>query len=115
MPRLCSARRPGGNDTLNCRSETLMHARTEMSDQLDEKLLLGVLTALKKGDFSTRMPTDLTGMAGKIADALNDIMEANEQLTREITEVSRVVGREGRLTQRAALPSSAGGWGTIVK
>ncbi|GIZ50623.1 HAMP domain-containing protein [Noviherbaspirillum aridicola] len=92
-----------------------MHARTEMRDELDEKLLLQVLTALKKGDFSTRMPTDWTGMAGKIADAVNDIMEANEQITREITEVSREVGREGRLTQRAALPATAGGWTTIVK
>src|SRR5688572_15248277 len=92
-----------------------MHARTETRDELDEKLLLGVLTALRKGDFSTRMPTDLTGMAGKIADTLNDIMEANEQLTREITDVSRVVGREGRLSQRAAVPTMGGGWATIVK
>ncbi|HEY8607592.1 MAG TPA: HAMP domain-containing protein [Noviherbaspirillum sp.] len=92
-----------------------MHARTDVRDELDEKLLLAVVTALKKGDFSTRMPSDLTGMAGKIADTLNEIMEANEQLTREITDVSRVVGREGRLTQRAAVPTVAGGWSTIVK
>ena len=92
-----------------------MDTRTELRDELDERLLLGVLTALKKGDFSTRMPSDLTGLAGKIADTLNDIMEANEQLTQEITEVSRVVGREGRLTQRASVPSAAGGWATIVK
>ncbi|HYD62354.1 MAG TPA: hypothetical protein VEC35_18470, partial [Noviherbaspirillum sp.] len=92
-----------------------MDTRTELRDELDAKLLLGVLTALKKGDFSARMPSDLTGLAGKIADTLNDIMEANEQLTREITEVSRVVGREGRLTQRASVPSAAGGWATIVK
>ncbi|MEC4723058.1 HAMP domain-containing protein [Noviherbaspirillum sp. CPCC 100848] len=92
-----------------------MDTRTKLTDELDAKLLLGVLTALKKGDFSTRMPSDLTGLAGKVADTLNDIMETNEQLTREITEVSRVVGREGRLTQRASLPSVAGGWATIVK
>ncbi|MFC7513454.1 HAMP domain-containing protein [Herbaspirillum sp. GCM10030257] len=92
-----------------------MDTRTKLTDELDAKLLLGVLTALKKGDFSIRMPSDLTGLAGKIADILNDIMETNEQLTREITEVSRVVGREGRLTQRASVPSVAGGWATIVK
>ncbi|RZI41283.1 response regulator [Herbaspirillum sp. HC18] len=92
-----------------------MDIGAELSEELDAKLLLGVLTALKKGDFSTRMPSDLTGLPGKIADTLNDIMEANEQLTQEITEVSRVVGREGRLTQRASVPSAAGGWSTIVK
>ncbi|HJV85432.1 MAG TPA: HAMP domain-containing protein [Noviherbaspirillum sp.] len=92
-----------------------MDLRMTLPDELDAKLLLGVLTALKKGDFSTRLPSDWTGVAGKIADTLNDIMETNEQLAEEITEVSRVVGREGRLTQRAAVPSVAGGWSTIVR
>ncbi len=92
-----------------------MDARIELSDELDAKQLLVVLTALKKGDFSARMPQDMTGVAGKIADTLNEVMEANEQLTREITEVSRVVGREGRLNQRAAAPNVSGGWATIVK
>ncbi|HZW13229.1 MAG TPA: HAMP domain-containing protein, partial [Noviherbaspirillum sp.] len=92
-----------------------MDTRTKMKDELDAKLLLGVLTALKKGDFSSRLPSDWTGLAGKIADTLNDIMEASEQLTSEITEVSQVVGREGHLTQRATVPSVVGGWATIVK
>lgn len=70
-----------------------MDARTELSEVLDTKLLLGVLTSLKKGDFGARMSSDLTGLAGKIADTLNDIMEINEQLTKDISEVSRVVGR----------------------
>ncbi|HJV82249.1 HAMP domain-containing protein, partial [Noviherbaspirillum sp.] len=92
-----------------------MDLTMSLHDEVDAKLLLGVLTALKKGDFTVRLPSDWTGLAGKIADTLNDIMETNEQLTEEITEVSRVVGREGRLTQRAAVPSVAGGWSTIVK
>jgi hypothetical protein len=66
--------------------------------------------ALKKGDFSVRMPSDWTGMAGKIADTLNDIIETNEKMVKVVTEVSRVVGREGRLTQRAAVPNVSGGW-----
>ncbi|MGH8807513.1 MAG: hypothetical protein ACREX0_06520, partial [Noviherbaspirillum sp.] len=92
-----------------------MDTRTMLTDELDLKLLLGVLTAMKKGDFSTRMPCDLTGLAGKISDTLNDVMDANEQLTREIADVSRVVGREGRLSLRASVPNVAGSWATVIK
>jgi HAMP domain-containing protein/CheY-like chemotaxis protein/signal transduction histidine kinase len=92
-----------------------MDTTTELADALDAKQLLGVLTALKKGDFSARMPSDLTGLAGKIADTLNEIIEINEQMAEGITVVSRVVGRDGRLTQRASVPTVSGGWATIVK
>ena len=77
---------------------------------LDSRLLLTALVALRKGDFSIRLPSDLTGMNGKIADTLNDIIENSDQIAQEIVSVSRVVGHEGRLTQRAASPTVAGGW-----
>ena len=91
-----------------------MHALTEFPDDLDRKLLLAALTALKKGDFSVRMPTDLTGLDGKIADTLNDIIENSELMAQEIASVSQTVGREGRLLQRATPGTVSGGWGTIV-
>jgi HAMP domain-containing protein/CheY-like chemotaxis protein/signal transduction histidine kinase len=90
-----------------------MNNMTDMTDQLDAKLLLATLMALKKGDFSTRMPSDWTGVAGKIADTLNEIIETKEKMVVAITDVSRVVGREGRLTQRASVPGVVGGWATI--
>jgi len=92
-----------------------MDIRAEANDDLDVKVLLTTLKALKKGDFSVRMPADWTGLAGKIADTLNDIIETNEQMADGITSVSRVVGREGRLTHRAAVPNVSGGWSTMVK
>ncbi len=66
-----------------------MHALTEFPNDLDKKLLLAALTALKKGDFSVRMPSDLTGLDGKIADTLNDIIENSELMAQEIASVSR--------------------------
>jgi HAMP domain-containing protein/CheY-like chemotaxis protein len=87
---------------------------TDMGEQIDAKLLLATLMALKKGDFSVRMPSDWTGMAGKIADTLNEIIETKEKMVHVVTDVSRVVGREGRLTQRAQVPNMAGGWATII-
>ena len=91
-----------------------MNTMTDMAEQLDVKLLLSTLMALKKGDFSARMPSDWTGVSGKIADTLNDIIETNEKLVKAVTEVSRVVGREGRLTQRASVHNVSGGWSTII-
>ncbi|MFC0250506.1 response regulator [Massilia consociata] len=91
-----------------------MNNMTDMGEQLDVKLLLATLMALKKGDFSVRMPSDWTGVSGKIADTLNDIIETKQKMVETVTDVSRVVGREGHLTQRADLPGVVGGWSTII-
>ncbi|HBI71205.1 MAG TPA: hybrid sensor histidine kinase/response regulator, partial [Massilia sp.] len=91
-----------------------MNTMTDMAEQLDVKLLLTTLMALKKGDFSVRMPSDWTGVSGKIADTLNDIIETKQKMVETVTEVSRVVGREGHLTQRADVPGVVGGWSTII-
>ncbi len=91
-----------------------MNDMTELPEELDLKLILQTLMALKKGDFSARMPSDWSGVSGKIADTLNDIIETNERIVKSVTEVSRVVGREGRLTQRAPVTNVSGGWATII-
>ena len=91
-----------------------MNTPPDLNDQLDARLLLQTLMALKKGDFSARMPSDLTGVAGKVADTLNDIIETKEKMVHVVTEVSRVVGREGRLSQRAQTASMTGGWSIII-
>ncbi|HEX8632517.1 MAG TPA: HAMP domain-containing protein [Pyrinomonadaceae bacterium] len=83
-------------------------------DTLDTKLLLKTLMAFKKGDFSQRLPTEWTGEAGKIADTLNDIMELNDQTVKELERVSRVVGRDGKITQRATLAGAHGSWVEVV-
>jgi hypothetical protein len=51
---------------------------SDFIEELDAKLLLSTLMALKKGDFTARMPSDWTGVSGKIADTLNDIIETKE-------------------------------------
>ncbi|MBB3221482.1 HAMP domain-containing protein [Pseudoduganella umbonata] len=91
-----------------------MNDMTELPEELDLKLILQTLMALKKGDFSARMPSDWTGVSGKIADTLNDIIDTNDRIVKSVTEVSRVVGREGRLTQRASVSNVSGGWATII-
>jgi HAMP domain-containing protein/CheY-like chemotaxis protein/signal transduction histidine kinase len=92
-----------------------MNAITEIPDELDGRLLLQVLMALKKGDFSARLPSDWTGLPGKIADTLNEIIETNQQVAAGINRVSAVVGQEGRLTERAAIPGLVGDWATTIQ
>lgn len=38
----------------------------------DQRGLLKALRALRNGDFSVRMPLDLTGIDGEIAEAFNE-------------------------------------------
>jgi HAMP domain-containing protein len=75
-----------------------------MNDELDIKQLLTVLTALKKGDFSVRLPSDWNGTLGQIADAFNDVVERNEKMARELD------GVEGKLGGQASVPGAAGTW-----
>ena len=70
---------------------------------VDTTALLTALTALKKGDFSVRLPLDWTGVAGKVADTFNDVVELNERMANELERISRVVGKEGKINQRASL------------
>src|SRR5205085_2484485 len=91
-----------------------MRTQTRTTDSLNAKLLLKTLVAFKKGDFSARLPGEWTGEAGKIADTLNDIMELSEKTARELERVSRVVGKEGKINHRAAVPAAAGSWLRLV-
>jgi hypothetical protein len=84
------------------------------TEALDEKRLLKVLTAYRRGDFSARMPSDRTGLAGKICDALNDTIERNGKLARELERLSNVVGKAGNIKQRASLPNAEGQWATAI-
>ncbi len=81
-----------------------------LEDAIDTTQLLKVLTAVKKGNFAVRMPLDSDGVAGKIYDALNDIIDMNDRLSKELERISSSVGKEGKLTQRASLPGSSGRW-----
>ena len=84
-------------------------------DQLDSKQLLAALTAFKRGDFSAQLPDDWTGIAGKVADTFNDVIGLNQRLTQELARISRVVGKEGRIRQRASLGEASGLWADAMR
>jgi len=88
---------------------------SEVTPRDFEKLLLRTLSAMRKGDFEVRMPVEFIGVQGKIADALNDILELNDRTASEVERVANVVGKEGKLSSRVQVPSASGQWGVIAE
>ncbi|HSI36974.1 MAG TPA: HAMP domain-containing protein, partial [Tepidisphaeraceae bacterium] len=97
--------------------ETILRptGRGRLSSDLDDTQLLSALTALKKGDFSVRLPIALAGIDGKIADTFNDVMDLNQRMAGELERLSRVVGKEGKISQRADIGEVTGAWKHSVK
>src|SRR5258708_26891040 len=77
--------------------------------------LLSALTALKKGRRGARLPVDWTGVAGKVADAFNEVVELNERMAGELGRLSRAVGKEGKLSQRLTIGDVRGFWQDSVE
>jgi HAMP domain-containing protein len=75
--------------------------------------LLHALQAMRIGDFSVRLPSDQTGLEGKIADTFNEIVAANERMASELAHVGQVVGREGKTRTRVRFGLQAGSWGAM--
>src|SRR5947207_4930509 len=83
-------------------------------NDFDTGQLLTALMAFKRGDFSARLPEDWTGVPGKIADTFNAVIEANERMTRELERIGRVVGKEGRIAQRASIGEVTNSWSDAI-
>src|SRR5205809_476094 len=87
----------------------------EFYDELDLRELLKVLSEVKNGNFTARMPVDKVGVSGKICDTLNDIIAMNENLVQELSLARNTIGKQGHLNHRVELPRTArGSWSTGV-
>jgi HAMP domain-containing protein/GAF domain-containing protein len=85
------------------------------SEVFGSKELLHVLSEVKNGNFTVRMPIDQTGLNGKIFDTLNEIISLNEKMMQEFTHAGNTIGKQGKLTQRIELPAAKGSWKTGVE
>jgi HAMP domain-containing protein/signal transduction histidine kinase/DNA-binding response OmpR family regulator len=83
-------------------------------EPLDQKQLLAALSAFKRGDFSVRLPDDWTGLPGKIADTFNEVIALNQRMARELDRIGQVVGKEGRISQRASLGDVSDCWAEAI-
>src|SRR5215469_2801867 len=83
------------------------------SKSADLGMILASLHAVRDGDFSVRLPGDWTGLPGKIADAFNEIVSANQQMAHELKRIGQAVGKEGKTKERARVHESRGAWGEM--
>ncbi len=90
------------------------HSSRLNGDGLDNKQLLAALMAFKRGDFTVRLPDDWIGFGGKIADAFNDVIATNQRMTQELERIGRVVGKQGRIAQRASLGDVLDCWAHAI-
>jgi methyl-accepting chemotaxis protein len=75
--------------------------------------LLTALQAVRTGNFSVRLSSNLAGVEGKICDVFNEIVEANQRISVQLERVGEVVGREGKTRQRVKFGLSSGAWGEM--
>ncbi|MDT5035497.1 MAG: hypothetical protein QOE03_682, partial [Micromonosporaceae bacterium] len=76
--------------------------------------LAEALSRVSSGDFKARLRRR-PGLAGEVCDRLNDVIEIQELRNRELLRIRRVVGREGRLTERIDEELFEGAWAEGVR
>ena len=93
---------------------TIMESRPVADAAAEMQQLLGALVQLRKGDPNVRLPLHWSGVAGRVADAFNDVVEQNASMAEELARLRQVVGKEGKIKQRASLRDARGFWGESI-
>ena len=83
--------------------------------QAQLRSLLDALRTVKKGDFSVRLPKGKHGVLAEIAEAFNDVVSLDENMANEIARGSRIIGDEGKVTERVSIGTVMGSWNTIIE
>ncbi|MFE5966994.1 HAMP domain-containing protein [Streptomyces sp. NPDC056463] len=77
--------------------------------------LLDGLTAVRDGDFGTRLPGTAEGLMGEISSVFNGMVDQLSLFTSEVTRVAREVGTEGTLGGQAKVPGVSGTWADLTE
>ncbi|MFB6933248.1 HAMP domain-containing protein [Streptomyces chartreusis] len=83
------------------------------SGEQELRQLLAGLTAVRDGDFGTRLPSG-EGLLGDIATVFNGMVDQLSVFTSEVTRVAREVGTEGTLGGQAEVPGVSGTWADLT-
>ncbi|MFJ5263309.1 HAMP domain-containing protein [Streptomyces sp. NPDC088387] len=99
--------------------KTLPEARTRSRGagkvgEPELRQLLAGLTAVRDGDFGTRLPDEADGLLGEIATVFNGMVDQLSLFTSEVTRVAREVGTEGTLGGQAEVPGVSGTWADLT-
>ncbi|HWE59679.1 MAG TPA: HAMP domain-containing protein [Solirubrobacteraceae bacterium] len=87
---------------------------SEHVDRRDLSHLLEALRAARGGDFSVRLTPNGDPQFAEVARAFNELLDRNDRMSREIFRVGKIIGREGRMTERFSLAEADGEWARSV-
>ncbi|MFI0962374.1 HAMP domain-containing protein [Streptomyces sp. NPDC021080] len=76
--------------------------------------LLAALVAMRDGNFRKRLTVSGDGVMSEISAVFNEVADRNMHLTGELSRVRRVVGREGKLTERLEAGAGEGAWAAAI-
>jgi HAMP domain-containing protein/CheY-like chemotaxis protein/signal transduction histidine kinase len=108
-----SATKTGSTKKKNGNSGSSGNDGHDESSGLDVRKLLLALQAVRDGDFSVRLASDQTGLAGKVADTFNEIVNSNQRLARELDRAGQIVGKDGKTRHRVSIDRRSGAWGAM--
>ncbi|MDT0462056.1 HAMP domain-containing protein [Streptomyces gibsoniae] len=105
------ARAKGGQSLSNQRSA---RNGTTAVDTAALNRLLAALASMRDGNFRKRLTVSGDGVMAEIAAVFNEVADRNLHLTGELARVRRVVGREGKLTERLETGACEGSWASAI-
>ncbi|MDO0937066.1 HAMP domain-containing protein [Streptomyces sp. DG2A-72] len=76
--------------------------------------LLAALVSMRDGNFRKRLTVSGDGVMSEIAAVFNEVADRNLHLTGELSRVRRMVGREGKLTERLESGACEGSWAAAI-
>ncbi len=88
---------------------------TDRADTDFKRRLLAALHAVRDGDLSVRLPSDWTGLDGKVADTFNEITTRMERFNVSLMRLRHAVGEEGQLGERLELGDYVGAWAERIE
>jgi len=113
---MASTRSSGASKSATASQDATSTSSDDLSVSYSTEQLLPLLEALQSardGDFSRRLPVSKrrgNDVLEQIYATFNDVIGLNSAMAEEITRVGRIVGREGRMTERARLDGARGSW-----
>ncbi|MEV0225989.1 HAMP domain-containing protein [Streptomyces sp. NPDC050704] len=105
------ARAKGGQSPSNQRKS---RNGTTAVDTAALNKLLAALVSMRDGNFRKRLTVSGDGVMSEIAAVFNEVADRNLHLTGELSRVRRMVGREGKLTERLETGACEGSWASAV-
>ncbi|CAL9438303.1 HAMP domain-containing protein [Streptomyces collinus] len=105
------ARAKGGQSPIN---QGKVRSGTTEVDTAALNRLMAALVSMRDGNFRKRLTVSGDGVMAEIAAVFNEVADRNLHLTGELSRVRRMVGREGKLTERLETGACEGSWATAI-